>query len=73
MGFDIRGCPMSFKNKNILFWNQFSYMENECVRESARTRDMGAWHVDMHVEMCMFYLNVCGCVNMALHVHLGGE
>ena len=26
----------------------------------------------LHVEMCIFfYLNVCGCVNMALHVHLG--
>ena len=31
------------------------------------------WHVNIHVEMCMFYLNVCECVNMALHVHLGGE
>ena len=33
----------------------------------------GAWHVDVHVETCIFLLNVCGCVNMALHVHLGGE
>ena len=41
MCFDIRGCQMSFKNKNLLFWKQFSYMENACVRESARTRDMG--------------------------------
>ena len=32
---------MSFKNKNLLFWKQFSYMANACVRESARTRDMG--------------------------------
>ena len=44
------GCPMGFllearlmiiKNKNLLFWKQFSYMENGCVRESVRTRDMG--------------------------------
>ena len=32
----------------------------------------GAWHVDIHVEICRFLLNVCGCVNMELHVHLGG-
>ena len=33
----------------------------------------GAWHVDAHVETCIFLLNVYGCVNMALPVHLGGE
>ena len=33
----------------------------------------GAWHVDIYVEMCMFYFNACGYVNMALHVHFGGE
>ena len=42
----------------------------EGVGEDSR---YGAWHVDIHVEMYMFYLNVCGCVNMALHVHLGEE
>ena len=40
MCFDIRGCPMSFNNINLLFRRQFSYMANACVRESARTRDM---------------------------------
>ena len=35
----------------------------EGVGEDSRHR---AWHVDIHVEMCMFYLNVCECVNMAL-------
>ena len=33
----------------------------------------GARHVIIHAEICMFLLNVCGYVNMALHVHLGGE
>ena len=33
----------------------------------------GAWHVDIHLEICKFLLNVCGCVNMALHVHLSEE
>ena len=30
-----------------------------------------AWHVDIHIEICMFYMNVCKFI--ALHVHLGGE
>ena len=42
----------------------------EGVGDDSRHR---AWHVDIHVEMCMFFLNVCGCMNMALHVHLGKE
>ena len=29
------------KKKNLLFWNQLSYMENACVGEPMRTRDMG--------------------------------
>ena len=29
------------KTKIVCFENSFSYMENACVRESARTRDMG--------------------------------
>ena len=33
----------------------------------------GAWHVEFHVQICRFLLNVCGCGNMALHMHLGGE
>ena len=43
MDFDIEDCPMSFqKQKKIFcFENSFSYMENACVRESARTRDLG--------------------------------
>ena len=32
-----------------------------------------ARHVIIHVEIYMFLLNVCGCVNMALHMHLGGK
>ena len=43
INFDIGESPMSFQKqkKNLLFWKQFSYMENACVRESVRTRDMG--------------------------------
>ena len=44
------------KTKIFYFENSFSYMENACVRESVRTRDMGAWHVDIHVKMCLFLL-----------------
>ena len=29
------------------------------------------WHVDIHIETYMFYMNVCEF--MALHEHLGGE
>ena len=32
---------MSSKKKKSFFLKQFSYMANGCVRESARTRDMG--------------------------------
>ena len=67
---------MSNKTKTKIFYfgNSFSYMANACVRESMRTRDMHeARHVIINAEICMFLLNVCGCVNMALHVHLGGE
>ena len=42
----------------------------EGVGKDSRHR---AWHVDICVEICRFLLNVCGCVNMTLHVHLGGE
>ena len=50
------------------------FIHGKCMCEEVKEdlRD-GAWHVDIHIEMCMFYLNVCGCVNMALHVYLGGE
>ena len=32
---------MSFKNKNFCFEKADLYMENACVRESVRSRDMG--------------------------------
>ena len=42
MDFDIGNCPMSFqKQKSFVLKTVFSYMANACVRESARTRDMG--------------------------------
>ena len=42
----------------------------EGVGKDSRHR---AWHVDIHVEIYRVLLNVCRCVNMALHVHLGGK
>ena len=44
-------------NKYLCFENNFSYVENACVKESVRTRGMG--HVDIQVWICMIYLNVC--------------
>ena len=42
MNFDIGDCPMSFrKQKSFVLKTSFSYMENACVRELVRTRDMG--------------------------------
>ena len=43
MDFDIGGCPMNFQKIKsfVLKTYFFSYMENVCVRESVRTRDMG--------------------------------
>ena len=31
----------------------------------------GSWHVEIHIETYMFYMNVCEF--MTLHEHLGGE
>ena len=41
--FDIRDCPISFQKQKsfVLKTIFFSYMANACVRELARTRDMG--------------------------------
>ena len=40
----------------------------EGVGEDSRS---GAWHVDNHIETCMFHMNVCEF--MTLHMHLGGK
>ena len=49
-------------------------MHDKCMCEGVGGDSRhGVWHVDIHVEMCMFCLNVCGCMNMPMHVHLGGE
>ena len=60
--------------------DEFSHLAYACVRESVRSRDMGMMsHIsfiacrisglDLHVLLeCVYY-----CVNMALHMHLGGE
>ena len=60
------------KQKSFVFKTIFIHDKYMCEGVDEDSRH-GAWHVDIHVEMCMFYLNVGGCVNMALHVHLGGE
>ena len=59
---------MSFKNKNLCFEKADFIHGCMCEGVSEDSRH-GAWHV----EICRFLLNVCGCVNMALHVYLGGE
>ena len=64
---------MSFKKKKI-FCLKTVFIHGICMCEGfGKDSRHKAWHVDIHVEMCIFYLNVCGCLNMALYVHLGGE
>ena len=56
MGFDIGGCPMSFKNKN-LFFLKIVFIHGKCMCEGVgKDSRHGAWHVDIHVEMCIFLL-----------------
>ena len=47
--------------------NRFHTWQMHCEGVDEDSRH-GAWHVDVHVETCIFLLNVCGCVHMALHV-----
>ena len=42
----------------------------EGVGEDSRN---GVWMWTFMYKSAYFYLNVCEIVNMALHVHLGGE
>ena len=62
---------MSFQKKKKSFVLETIFIHGKCMCEGVcEDSRHGAWHVDIHVEMCIFLLE---CVNMALHVHLGGE
>ena len=62
------------KNKKKNKKRKTDFIHGKCMCEGVGEDSRHeAWHIDVHVETCIFLLNVCGCVNMALHVHLGGE
>ena len=65
-------CLIKLKQKSFVLEIVFIHGKRMCEGVGEDSRH-GARHVIIHVEICMFLLNVCGCVNMALHVHLGGE
>ena len=55
---------MSFKNKNLMFWKKY-FIHGKCMCEGVREDSRhGAWHVDIHVEICIFLLK---CVWMCEH------
>ena len=70
---------MSLKKKKTKIFcfekkKKTNFIPGKCMCEGVGEDSRhGAWHVDAHVETCIFLLNVYGCVNMALPVHLGGE
>ena len=68
----IRVCPIKLKQKCFFLETVFIYGKSMCEGVGEDSRH-GAKHVIIHVEICIFLLNVCESVNMALHVHLGGE
>ena len=38
---------------------KFSYMDGICICKGVdEDSRYGAWHVDNHIETCMFYMNV---------------
>ena len=53
--FDIRGCSVGLKKKSFYFENSFHTWKIACMRESVRTRH----DIDIHIEICIFYMNVC--------------
>ena len=64
-------CLIKLRQKSFVL-ETVSYMANACVRELLRTRGMGQG-CDHSCRNMHILLNVYGCVNMALYVHLGGE
>ena len=63
-----------FQKQKSFVLKKINFIHGKCmcdgVGEDSRH---GAWNVDIRVETCICLLNVCGCVNMALHVHLDRE
>ena len=61
------------KQKSFVF-KKIDFIYGKCMCEEVDEDSRHeALRADIHVETCIFLLNVCGCVNMALHVHLDGE
>ena len=61
---------MIYKTK-IFCFEKTIFIHGICMCEGVGEDSRhGAWHIDIHVEICMFLLE---CVNMELHVHLGRE
>ena len=58
------------KTKNFCSEIVFIYDIGMCKGVGKDSRYV-LWHVDIHIETYMFYMNVCEF--MALHEHLGGE
>ena len=53
--YDIRGCSMGFKNKKFCFETSFHTWKIACMRKSVK-----AGHdIDIHIEICIFYMNEC--------------
>ena len=49
-------CPMSFKNKKFLFSKTY-FIHGKCMCEGVgEDSKHGEWHVDIHVEICIFFL-----------------
>ena len=53
---DIRGCSVGFKKtKSFCFETSFHTSQIACMRELVRT----GHDIDIHIEICIFYMNVC--------------
>ena len=53
---DIRGCLVGFKKqKAFVLKTSFHTCKIACMRESVRT----GHDIDIHIEICIFYMNVC--------------
>ena len=55
-GVILGGGPVDLKQKAVVLKTVLMHMV--CVRESVRTRETGH-DIDIHIEICIFYMNVC--------------
>ena len=63
MGFSIGGLSNGFQKQNF-FVLKTVFIHEKCMCEGVgKDSRHGAWHVDIHVEMCTFLLEGCKCVN----------